>query len=69
MGRLNSGNACYHSIYNPLSSHHLSKNTEIKLNIYNYLYLHICMGVKLGLSQCRVQDRLYLRTGHWGKYT
>jgi hypothetical protein len=29
--RLNSGNACYHSVQNLLSSRLLSKNTEIKI--------------------------------------
>jgi hypothetical protein len=29
--RLNSGNACYHSVQNLLSSHLLSKNLKIKI--------------------------------------
>jgi hypothetical protein len=33
-GRLDSGNACYHSVQNLLSSHLLSKNVKIK--IYNF---------------------------------
>jgi hypothetical protein len=28
--RLNSGNACYHSVHNLLSSHQLSKNVKIR---------------------------------------
>jgi hypothetical protein len=39
--RLNSGNACYHSVQNLPSSRLLSKN--IKLRTW------FCMGVKLGL--------------------
>ena len=30
--RLKSGNACYHSVQNPLSSSSLPKNTEIKIH-------------------------------------
>jgi hypothetical protein len=30
-GRLNSGNACYHSVQNLLSSHLLCKNLEIRI--------------------------------------
>jgi hypothetical protein len=41
--RLKSGNACYHSVQNLLSSSLLSKNLKIK--IYCLLF---CMGVKLG---------------------
>jgi hypothetical protein len=36
-GRLNSGNACYHSVQSLLSSHLLSGN--IKVNIYNTIIL------------------------------
>jgi hypothetical protein len=42
--RLNSGNACYHSVQNLLSSRLLSRNTKIK--IYKTI---ICMGEKHGL--------------------
>ena len=42
-----SGNACYHSVQNFLSSRMLSKNLKIKEKNYNFC-LHICMGVKLG---------------------
>jgi hypothetical protein len=41
--RLNSGNACYHSVQNLLSSRLLSKNLKI------IIYLWFCIGVKLGL--------------------
>jgi len=45
--RLRSGNACYHSVQNLLSSSLLSKNLKIK--IYRTTILHVvCMGVKLG---------------------
>jgi len=46
--RLKSGNACYHSVQNLLSSSWLSKNLKIK--IYRTIILPVfCMGVKLGL--------------------
>jgi hypothetical protein len=41
--RLNSGNACYHSVQNVLSSRLLSKNLKIRICLW------FCMGVKLGL--------------------
>jgi len=45
--RLRSGNACYYSVQNLLSSWLLSKNLKIK--IYRNVILAIfCMGVKLG---------------------
>jgi hypothetical protein len=45
--RLRSGNACYHSVQNFLSSRLLSKNFKIK--IYRTIILPVfCMGVKLG---------------------
>jgi len=45
--RLRSGNACYHSVQNVLSSRLLSKNLKIK--IYRSIILPVvCMGVKLG---------------------
>ena len=45
--RLRSGNACYHSVQNLLSSGLLSKNLKIK--IYRTIILPVvCMGVKLG---------------------
>jgi hypothetical protein len=47
--RLKSGNACYHSVQNLLSSKLLSKNTKIK--VYRTIILPVfCMGVKFGLS-------------------
>ena len=48
--RLRSGNACYHSVQNLLSSRLLSKNLKIKIYIYIELQfcLLFCMGVKLG---------------------
>jgi len=45
--RLKSGNACYHSVQNLLSSRLLSRNLKIK--IYRIIILLLfCMGVKLG---------------------
>ena len=45
--RLRSGNACYHSVQNLLSSRLLSKSLRIK--IYRTIILPVfCMGVKLG---------------------
>ena len=45
--RLRSGNACYYSVQNLLSSRLLSKNLKIK--IYRTIVLPVlCMGVKLG---------------------
>jgi hypothetical protein len=47
--RLKSGNACYHSVQDLLSSSLPSKNTKIK--IYSSIFcLLFCMGVRLGLS-------------------
>jgi hypothetical protein len=45
--RLKSGNACYHSVQNILSSSSLSKNLKIKVQRNNILPV-VCMGVKLG---------------------
>jgi hypothetical protein len=48
--RLNSGNACYYSIQNLLSSRLISKNLKIK--IYKTVILPVCsMGATLGLSR------------------
>jgi len=45
--RLRSGNVCYYSVQNLLSSRMLSKNLKIK--IYRTIILpFVCMGVKLG---------------------
>ena len=45
--RLRSGNACYHSVQNIVSSRLLSKNLKIKT--YRTIILPVfCMGVKLG---------------------
>jgi hypothetical protein len=47
--RLNSGNACYHSVKCILSSRLLSRNVKVK--IYKTIILPVVfMGVKLGLS-------------------
>jgi hypothetical protein len=47
--RLKSGNACYHSVQDLLSSSLLSKNTNIKI-YRSIILLSFCMGVILGLS-------------------
>jgi hypothetical protein len=39
--RLNSGNACYHSVQNLLSSRMLSKN--VKIRIYKTIILHMIL--------------------------
>ena len=45
--RLRSGNACYHSVQNLLSSRLLSR--KLKIKIYRTIILPVvCMGVKLG---------------------
>jgi hypothetical protein len=66
---LNSGNACYHSVQNLLSSRLLSKN--IKITIYKTIILHGCENWSLSLSKNRVlrifgpkRDEV---TGGWGK--
>jgi hypothetical protein len=41
--RLNSGNACYHSVQNLLSSRLLSKNTSIKNKIYKTIILTVVL--------------------------
>jgi hypothetical protein len=43
--RLNSGDVCYHSVQNLLSSSLLSKTLKIK--IHRTIILSLCMGVKL----------------------
>ena len=45
--RLRSGNACYHSVQNLLSSRLLSKNLKIKI-YRTIIFLLFCMSVKLG---------------------
>jgi hypothetical protein len=40
--RLNSGNACYHAVQNPLSSRLLSRNVKIK--IYKTIILPVALG-------------------------
>ena len=45
--RLRSGNACYYSVQNLLTSRLLSKNLKIKI-YRTIILLLLCMGVKLG---------------------
>jgi hypothetical protein len=47
--RLNSGNTCYHSVQNLLSSRLLSKNIKIRIHKAIILNVSFCTGVKLGL--------------------
>jgi hypothetical protein len=46
--RLNSGNACYHSVQNLLSSSLLSKNNKLECTKLQFC-LWFCMGVQLRL--------------------
>ena len=46
--RLRSGNACYHSVQDNLSSRLNSKNLKIKLYMETQFCLLFCMGVKRG---------------------
>ena len=66
--RLRSGNACYHSVQNLLSSMLLSKNLKIK--VYKTIILPVVLyGVKLGRWHCgRKGSWGCLRTWCWGEY-
>ena len=66
--RLKSGNACYHSVQNLLSSSLLSRNLKIK--VHRTVILPVfCMGVKLGRSHWgRNVGWGCLRIGCWGEY-
>jgi hypothetical protein len=48
--RINSGNACYHSVHSLLSPCLLSRNLKVKIYKTIILPVVFCMGVKLGLS-------------------
>ena len=64
--RLMSGNACYYSIHNLLSSSFLSKNIMIKI-YRTIIFLLFFMGVKLGHSHWgRNVGWGCLRIGFWG---
>ena len=66
--RLNSGNTCYYSVQNLLSSSLLPKNLKIKI-CRTIILLLLCMGVKLG---CSLWGRNVgwgcLRIWCWGEY-
>jgi hypothetical protein len=49
-GRLNSGNACFHSVQNLLSSHPLSKKIKRLKDRKLEFYFLFCVSVKPGLS-------------------
>jgi hypothetical protein len=80
--RLNSGNACYHSVQNLLSSRLLSKNVKVKLykTIILLVVLYGCETWSLTIREehkLRVPENRVLRrifgskmdgvTGEWGK--
>jgi hypothetical protein len=46
--RLKSGNACYHSVQNLLSSSLLSKDLKIRYTELYFCFVLFCMGVKHG---------------------
>jgi hypothetical protein len=54
--RLNSGNACYHSVKNLLSSRLLSKN--IKIGIYKSIFLSVLYGCQPWYLILREEHRL-----------
>jgi hypothetical protein len=66
--RLNSGNACYHSVQNLLSSCLLTKN--LKIRIYRNIILPVVLyGCETWSLTLREEHRLrVLRTGCWGGY-
>jgi hypothetical protein len=54
---MNSGNACYHSVQNVLSSHLLSKN--IKIRIYKTIILSVVLyGCKIWPLTLKEEHRL-----------
>jgi hypothetical protein len=62
--RLNSGNGCYHSVQNLLSSHLLSKN--VKVGIYKTIILPVVLyGRETWSLTVREEHKLrvFLRTG------
>jgi hypothetical protein len=57
MSRLHSGNACYHSVQNLLSSHHIS--TKLKIKIYKTVIFPVVLyGCKTWSLNWREEHRL-----------
>jgi hypothetical protein len=65
--RLNSGNACYHSLQNLLSSGLLSKN--VKVRIYKTIMLHVEMGWTCSTNDRRGEKRRIMVGNLEGKET
>jgi len=64
LGRLKSGNACYHSVQNLLSSSLLSKNLKIK--IYRTIILPVVLyGCETWSLTPRKESRLRLLFENW----
>jgi hypothetical protein len=66
--RINSGNACYHAVQNPLSSRLISKNVTIK--IYKSIILRVVLyGCEIWSITLREEHRLKcLRASCSGEY-
>jgi hypothetical protein len=59
--RVNSGNACYHSVQNLLSSHLLSNNVKITSKIYKTIILPVVLyGCESWSLTLREKHRLRL---------
>jgi hypothetical protein len=66
--RLNSGNACYHSVQSLLSSHLLSRNVKVK--IYKTITLPVVLyGCETWSLALREEHRLgVFENRFWGEY-
>jgi hypothetical protein len=66
--RLKSGNACYHSVHNCLSSKQLSKNIKIKI-FRTIILLVVLYGCETWLLTLREECGLTVfENGCWGEY-